>query len=295
VSTFWLGSVGALGGTRVQAQHDPSLADESDVDTSPEAAADDNARDPTSAPDADTAEASAESAVADDSLATSLGIGAGMTARDIVLPNERGVTRLRTGLVPALGLQLALRLHGQRFFGGVALAYQSSVGAEASQASVNPQAPTLVTTIQSHHFEAGVTPGIQLGSSRDSALLSLFAGYSVRALASVVELSVPRFSLHGPLARVEFELPLGTSSVVLRLAPEAQLLLAATPALRRVAGIGAHNWALGGEASIRIRITDWATAQLAYRGARAMAPSAFRGAFEDVEHFASLGALFRYF
>jgi hypothetical protein len=231
----------------------------------------------------------------EDSLVTTLGVTAGVAARNIDVPSERGLATLRTGLVPALGLQLGVRLHGPRFFGGVALAYQSSVAARATQGNADPRAASLVTTVQAHHFAAGVAPGVLLGDSRDSAALSLFLGYGVRALASVVELNVPRFSLHGPVARIELELPLGSRSVVLRVAPEVQLLWAATPSLRRMASIGAQNWALGGEASLCIRLAAWSMAQLAYRGSRAFAPSALGGAFEDVEHFASLGIVFRYF
>jgi hypothetical protein len=229
-------------------------------------------------------------------LIATLALHTGVTARSIEAPTISGLAKLETGFLPAVGLQFHVRSLGTRLFYDVALAYQSSLGAQATQAASDPQKPALLTSIHTHRFDAGVTTGVFLGDGPDSATLGLFLGYGVQALASVVELRVPRFSLHGPLARVALELPLGTPHLVLRLAPEVQYVLSVSNDLRAVSGLtlGGPVWTLGGEVSLSVLFTARFGIQLAYREAHTAVASVYGSFFEDIERFGLLALVVSY-
>jgi hypothetical protein len=178
---------------------------------------------------------------------------------------------------------------------GVALAYQSTLAASGTQEHSDPRLPPLTTSIRSSHLEGGVSPGIHLSSGADGASLALFAGYGVRALATVEELQMPRFSLHGPVLRIELELALASNSIVLRIAPEAQYIVSLSRDLRRTGVVDSRGVALGGEASVRLRLASWASAQIAYRESHASSKTAFDASFTDVERYLLLSGVFRYF
>lgn len=217
---------------------------------------------------------------------------AGFTTRGIKLPTISGLTRFETGILPSLALQLGVQSTGDPFY-AVTLNYQSSLGAEAIQAASDPQKPALSTSIHSHHFDAGVSGGLRLGAGPESASLGLFVGYGVRALATVIELRIPRYSLHGPVARLEFELPLGTPRVVLRLAPEAQWIVFISRDLENF-GVAGPIWAFGGEASLRVNVLSRVSLQVAFRESHAIVASPYGASFEDVERFGLLGLIVHY-
>jgi hypothetical protein len=227
-------------------------------------------------------------------MTATLDVGIGTTQRVINFAVVDGQRTLDTGFVPALHLALGARF-GDRTFFGVGMTYQSSVWAAVAQSAPNPRGPSLTTTIQSHHLSVGVQPGLRLGEARDSSSLSLFLGYGLRALASVVELRVPRYTLHGPVARLDFELPLFSAKVVLRVAPEAQLIVSQTSDLRLAARTQSVGFALGAEASVRFYVADWIALALSYRESHASVSSAWSSPFEDVERFAVIDAFMRYY
>jgi hypothetical protein len=205
-----------------------------------------------------------------------------------------GVRQLDTGFVPAVDLHLAARVQGENLFFGPVLGYQTSLTAQGSQVPPNPDGQTLSTPIRTHRFELGVLPGYRFGSDSDSVTLALFVGYDLRAFASTIELRVPRYTLHGPVARLELEVPIG-GVVVLHVAPELQMIASISHDLRSAGSVNNGGVALGGEASMRIVVTDWAAVQLAYRESHASANTGFGTAFKDVERFAFLDAVVRYY
>lgn len=217
---------------------------------------------------------------------------AGFTTRGIRLPTLSGLSTFETGFLPSLGLQLALRSTGDPFY-AFSVNYQSSVGAEATQPASDPQKPALSTGIHTHHFDAGVFSGLHLGAPRESAAIGLYVGYGVRALASVVELRVPRYSLHGPVARLEFELPLGTPNVVLRIAPEVQCAMFISRDLASF-GVAVPIWAFGGEAGLRVSFSNRVSLQIAFRESHATASKSYGASFQDVERFGLLGFVVDY-
>jgi hypothetical protein len=157
----------------------------------------------------------------------------------------------------------------------------------------NPDGQTLSTPIRTHRFELGVLPGYRFGSDSQSISLALFAGYDLRAFASTIELRVPRYTLHGPVARLELEIPVA-DVIVLRLAPELQMIASISHDLRIAGSVSNGGVALGGEAAVRIVVTDWAAVQLAFRESHASANTGFGSSFKDMERFVFLDAVFGY-
>lgn len=214
--------------------------------------------------------------------------GGGATSRTLSVPANDGPRKLATGLAPALSVRIAARVQDEAHFLGLRLSYQTSVGLHATDTV--PDASTLPseTHIRSHRFEGGLAPGLFLGRSPNSAALSLFAGYGLRALASVAELRIPRFTLHGPVARLELDVPLLAGRLSFRLAPEVQFIVGMTQQLRTLAGLGTTAFAIGGEASLRLQLTGPWAARLCYREAHARSAGIEGRAFEDVERYVTL-------
>ena len=235
-----------------------------------------------------------EQAAAASLPAATLELGLGTTQRTIGFGVNEGRRALDSGFVPAFHIALDARF-GERAFLGVNMSYQTSVFAAVAQAAPDPQLTAASSTIQSHRISLGLMPGLRLGASRDSALVGLFVGYGLRAFASVIELNVPRYTWHGPVARLEFELPLIVRRLVLRLAPEAQLIVGQTSDLRLLARTNQVGFAFGGEASIRVFLTTWLAAAVSYREARAGIGSGFRTSFEDIERYIVFDAFMRYY
>jgi hypothetical protein len=246
------------------------------------------APDQASAPEGQPGEGSSE-----DSFSAMLLVGVGATARSVDFRTGAGLRQLDTGMVPAVDLHLAGRVQGEHMFFGATLGYQTSFTAQGHQAPINPDGQTLSTPIRTHRFELGLVPGIRFGETSQSVTLALFAGYDLRGFSSVIDLNIPRYTLHGPVARLELEIPIG--AVVVHLAPEAHMIASLSKDLRDLGSVSNGGLALGFEASARVRVTDWAAVQLAYRESHASANTAMGAPFTDVERFVFLDAVFRYY
>jgi hypothetical protein len=202
---------------------------------------------------------------------------------------------LETGLAPALNLRLSGRISDQQHFLRVRVGYQTSTGIAAGDRLRVLTTGPATTPVRSHRFEAGIAPGLWLGSSPGGAALGLFIGYGVRALGSVAELLIPRFTLHGPMFRVELELPL-SQLWSLRVAPEGHLIISMTEDLRRAGALDKVGMAYGGEASLQVRVFSRASLRASYREshAYARAGTAANAHFVDVERYLVVDAVFRY-
>ena len=222
-------------------------------------------------------------------------LGMGATSRSVDLPTTGGTQVLDTGFVPAYELRIAGRVFDQHWFIGGALAYQSSLGAQGTQAAPGPADEALSTPIRTHRYEVGVVPGARFTDSPDAVSLALFAGYGLRGFASVVKLNVPRYTLQGPLARLELEVPLSSRTFVLRIAPEVQYILSISRDLRVAGTVQDGGLAWGGEAALAVHAASWLSVQLAYRESHATASTGFSDDFTDVERFLLLDAVLQYF
>ena len=228
--------------------------------------------------------------VESESVTLTLAAAGGATQRAIDFESTTGPYRLDTDWVPALGVKLKLATVVDPLLLALSVHYETSLNAVGAQYSPNPDSVPASTPIRSHRFEGGVTAGVRFGERDRGVLLSLFAGYGLRALGSVADLLVPRFTLHGPLLRLELKLPLVAGLLWLRLAPEAQLLPFMTEKLTEVAATDGHGYAIGGEASLGLSLWERYALRLEYREAHAIANSPERDEFTDVERYLLLEA-----
>ena len=217
-------------------------------------------------------------------MSARLGVAAGLTERRLEVPSSEGPRHLDTGLEPALLLRLAGRYRSDTRFLGLSLAYASSVHARVSDLVGDHSVVPSEVAIRSHRFEAGLAPGLYLSSRPRAASLSLLAGYAVRAFGSVEVLRIPRFSLHGPLVRLAFEVPL-LDGLSLRIAPEAQLVASISEGLRALAGLPRGALGLGAEVALQLRLQRAWHAALQYREAHVRATGLERAHFQDIERY----------
>lgn len=213
--------------------------------------------------------------------------GGGVTQRTLDLPSTQGRLTFNSGWAPALDLRVSGRISDERHFLRVRVGYQSSIGWAAVDRSRIASTGTASTPVRSLRLEGGIAPGLWLGAGPGSTALSLFVGYGLRALGSETELRIPRFTLHGPLSRLELEIPLVPKLLSLRLAPEAQLIVSMTQDLARAGQLDKIGVAYGGEADLHLRVTSRIACRVSYRESHAlvMAGTAVDAHFIDIERY----------
>jgi hypothetical protein len=211
-------------------------------------------------------------------------VGAGLSTRRIDLPSSEGWRRVDTGLAPTLSLRVASRWRDGAHFLGVRLSYMTGIHGRATDQVGDPGLAPSQVAIRSHRFEGGLLPGLVLSDARNAGTIALFAGYGVRAFGSVEVLRVPRFSLHGPLVRLELALPL-VHWLRLRLAPEAQLITSLSRDLRLLAALPSTAFSIGGEVDLQARWSAAWSLQLSYREAHVAATGVEGKRFEDIERY----------
>jgi hypothetical protein len=216
------------------------------------------------------------------------GLSAGATTRAIEYVAAQGTRRLDTGLIPALGMRVQGQLQREYLQLTAAVTYQTSLHGIAVQHTSDPYSQALHTPLRSQRFEAGILPAVRFNTSADSTSLGLFIGYSLRAFSSVAELGVPRYTLHGPVLRLELELPL-FARLRLRLAPEAVAIVSMTHTLQEAAASTPIFAAIGGEVSLRFAVADWLEATVMYRESRVQAGGRSVRGFSDRERFVLAG------
>jgi hypothetical protein len=132
-----------------------------------------------------------------------------------------------------------------------------------------------------------------LGAREHPIGLGIFAGYGVRALATVAVLRVPRFSLHGPVLRVEVDVPLRAANMRLRLGPEGQWISGISRALLDSSGLSQPAFALGGFLQLQLPVAERFALQLEYRESHAFLRARGVPSFSDVERYLLLAAALR--
>jgi hypothetical protein len=238
--------------------------------------------------------ASSESQVpAQPTLQWLLQAGAGVTQRALDLTSAQGRITLGAGGFPAVDVRGSMRLALQHWFVRFRVGYQTSLGMHASEQLRIPAAGPASTAVRSHRFEGGIAPGLWLGAGPGSAALSVYMAYGLRALSTVTPLLIPRFTMHGPLLRVELEVPLVAHLLWLQIGPEAHLILSITDDLRRIGHLDGPGVAYGGEAGLHMRLGSRTALRLHYRESHAhVAGSGLRhDGFLDLERYMMLDML----
>ncbi len=219
--------------------------------------------------------------------------GFGVGNRTVTMPSSGGDRQLSTQLFPAFDIALGAEADiGEPFVFGGRARYQSSLGLVGEETA--PASSGKITALRSHHLEFGVTPGVRFAHSSESVVLVLFAGWGVRGLRSVVDLSIPGYTMHGPVLRPELRIPLASGRVVLRFAPELLAVIAMTGGITAAADISGSGVALGGEVSVRVSATDWLAIDACYRESHATLATLWPTNFVDIERFATVRAVLQY-
>jgi hypothetical protein len=220
-----------------------------------------------------------------DGVRVSLNAGAGMMQRTMQSVTPEGPLALDTGWAPAAALGVGARAWHKQYFLRLDLHYETSLGLTLQNEVSSDGAPLRA---RAHRFEAGVAPGMHF---RESVGLALRLAYGVRALGIVEEGSIGAFTLHGPVLRLELELPLLAGRLLLRVAPELGFIVSATEEFRVYSGVRGSGLAYGGEASIRAMV--WKRVSLALRYREAHIRLAGGRQHEDIERFLLLHAALR--
>lgn len=220
--------------------------------------------------------------------------GAGATQRTINVPSAPGPITLSTGIVSAVDVRASARLMFEHTFVRIRASYQTSLGVHSAE---RPLIETPGSTpVRSHRFDGGIAPGLWLGKGAGTTALSLYMAYGLRAFSSVSPLLVPRFTLHGPLLRLELEVPLIGQRLWLQVAPEAQYILSITQDLRAAGNLHSGGIAYGAEAGFFLRLHARVGVRLSYRESRAYiaANGLAQAKLADVERYMMLDGIFNY-
>jgi hypothetical protein len=229
-------------------------------------------------------------------LRISLQVGAGTQERLLTVPSATGTRALDTGFGPALSLRASARLREAGHFIGARITYQTSIGLTVHDSVPDATTPSPGRSdARSHRFETGILAGLRLSAAADAPSLALFLGYALRAFASDARLQIPAFTLHGPLVRVEFELPLLSGLLALQIAPELTQIVSVSEALRDQAELAHGGQSIGVEANLRLRLRDRFGGRISYREAHARISAGGIDHFYDVERYLLLEVLYRYY
>jgi hypothetical protein len=219
--------------------------------------------------------------------------GGGVASRDVRLPAAAAERRIDVGWFPAVDLAFDLGLRAsERVEVRIDVRYQTSLALSAGEeSSVGSE---LRTSVRTHEAAVGVSPTYHFTNSADAVQLGVFAGWGFRGLRPVIELRVPAYSMSGPLARLELEIPLLRRRIALQFRPEAEWLMFVSEAIQNLGATAPVGWALGGEVALRVRLTKAMTLQAAYREVHAQLASHWAHDFTDVVRFVTLRAVLSY-
>lgn len=220
-------------------------------------------------------------------------LGTGLSSRSLEFPIEAGKGSLSLGpsAVLDVGLEAAYDPPSAVSW-GVQLRYQSTLGARVDEHQIGGVERPM--GIRSARFEALFVPAVDVS---EVVQLRFEVGYGLRGLRTEVHdqtlstlhsLQTPDYTLAGPVARIALRLALG-DSVALTLAPEAQLLVSVGSDLKE-RGVAGGGFALGGVASVVVRVSQLLSLYLSYREAHArVAGEDGRANVRDGERYITLG------
>ena len=215
------------------------------------------------------------------SLQLSAEAGAGMRAVDI--PRDGVTYQIRTGMYPALGVMFALQHHrSERFSLGLLAHYQSSIGLVLREQLTGGTEHARKT--RSHHAEVAIAPSWHWGA--DGWALTGALGYSISELDPENHLLMPSYHLGGPFARIGMLIPLGSPSIALRVAPDAQLCLQVGDELRTL-GVAGSGVSVGATAAFELSLSERWLVAVSYRELHSWLSASHGPGFADTLRFAT--------
>jgi hypothetical protein len=253
-----------------------------------QAAADESAEEPATAPNEAAPTAPVEAPGAAASVAFQPYAGVGWSSRSFQRPTSMGKQVMPNAFVPALEVGLRLFAWPEADFGlTFELNYQTGLGLVVHEAP--PFAAVNDVPVRSEHVQLSIAPSWRLGPVR----LNIPLGAAMRTLWPGIHTSMtPGYSLFGPFARLELLVPI-LSQLVLRLGPELQWIVSIDQLIKQE-GVNSHGFAVGGEGDLSFAFTpNWALG-LHYRESHALVGSNSSVSFTDVERYMTLRILGTY-
>jgi hypothetical protein len=219
-------------------------------------------------------------------LSAHLALLGGVGARSFELPLHGVVYRTDAGVFPIAGVALDLEHAASASIsvGGVAR-YLTSVGLDIVE--LHTDGSKVPVEVRAHRFEGGFSTTFRFDDEGLWALV-LNASYGVLGFRPLLHLVTPAYSLSGPLARAQLQLPLGSEALRLRAGPEAQWIVQVGGALKE-RGMDAMGLSLGGEAALELSFGRQIAAHVSYREAWSWIGSSQAQSFKDVARFATAG------
>jgi hypothetical protein len=207
--------------------------------------------------------------------------GVGVGQRSVTLPFQAGTRLLDVG--PFLTVDAAVRarlllsdaLHfavGVRYYTSVALTAESTPSGGVGQA----------TPLRSQRLEIAAGPSFRLGTGETIPWLGLQVGYAAQGLRSLVEITMPRYSISGPLVRADLRAIIADGRVTLWAMPEAQWVASVNDSLTRL-HVNRGGFAVGGELGLSVRINGQFLFEASYRESHTFLGTPEQDNFHDLE------------
>lgn len=207
--------------------------------------------------------------------------GVGLGQRSVTLPFQAGTRLLDVG--PFLVVDAAVRarlLLSDAFQFAVAVRYYTSVGltAESTPAAGVSQA----TPLRSQRLEVTTGASFRLGTGETIPWLALHVGYAGHDLRSLVEITMPRYTVSGPLARLDLRAIIADGRVTLWAMPEGQWIASVDDSLTRL-HVDRAGFAIGGELGLSVRINEQFLFEASYREAHTFLGTPEQDGFQDLD------------
>lgn len=221
----------------------------------------------------------------------SIAAGAGLGTRELVVEGRTGVVGLDPALFPAAAVQLSVDVEP------VARG-QWTVGADAEfltsfalvSADRRVDGSVRETASRSQRIAASLRASYRVDTSLDAIALGLGLGWGALGFSSEAPVSVPDYTLQGPVLGLGVSIPLADRTVLIALSPEVQWIVDVGSGLASL-GVSPLGASVGGMARVRLRLLGELAAELVYRESHAFLTTETGGG-SDVERFATLRLLY---
>lgn len=214
--------------------------------------------------------------------------GAGIGTREVALSTRNGAVGLETAFFPSAAVQLSLDVEpiarGQLTLGADA-EYLTSFALTSADRRIDGSIRE--TSSRSQRVAAGVRLHYRVDPSLDAVSIGAGLAWSALSFSSEAPVSLPDYTLQGPVLSLSVVIPIASRLLTIVLAPEAQWIVDVGSGVS-VIGVDSTGAAVGGSARARLRLLDELFLDLAYRESHAFLGTENGQGGSDVERFASL-------
>ncbi len=214
--------------------------------------------------------------------------GAGIGTREADLSTRNGAVGLQTAFFPSAAVQLAVDIEpvarGQLTIGADA-EYLTSFALTSADRRIDGSIRE--TSSRSQRIAAGVRLHYRVDPSLDAVSIGAGLAWSALSFSSEAPVSLPDYTLQGPVLSLSVVIPIASRLLTISLAPEAQWIVDVGSGLSAL-GVDSTGAAVGGAARVRLRLLDELFLDLTYRESHAFLGTENGQGGSDVERFASL-------